>query len=110
METKEYEKILNKILGGKKYAQLCDLTFTKIEEKFKGQDIFTAKKIAHTNHIAILIIGLLTRKNTEKCDIIKKLDLKNTLSNKYLVEDDFEKFTEFYSEYIDDIKRYNEEG
>ncbi len=106
MEIEEYEKILNKILGKEKYAELCNLTFAKIEEKFKSEDIVTAKKIAHTNHLAILIIGLLARKNTEKCDVIKKLDLKNTLGSKYLIEDNFEKFIEFYSDYINDIKKY----
>ena len=110
MVIEEYEKILKKILGKEKYAQLCNLTFAKIEEKFKGEDIVTARKIAHTNHLAILIIGLLAGKNTEKCYAIKRLDLRNTLGSRYLVEDNFEKFTELYSEYINDIKKYNQEG
>lgn len=109
MEKEKYEKFLRQILGEEKYKKLCEITFTKIDEKFKNQNIISAGKIALTNHLTILIIGLLKSKNMNKCKIIKTLELDDSLSNQYLIESNIDKFMNIYSEYISIIMNYNEE-
>jgi len=104
-----YEQILSHILGKEKYKQLCQLTFMKIEEKFEEINIVSASKIAYTNHLAIFIIGILKSKNIEKDKIIKSLEQKDELINPYLIEENLDKFIQIYSEYIEMVKKYNEE-
>lgn len=107
MLDKKYEEYLKIILGRDKYIKMYNYTLKRIVEIFGEQEVDITQKIMYINHSAVLIIGILKSRNSDKKKIISSLHVNDLLSIDYFIEKDIDKFIEVYSEYIKIIENYD---
>ena len=103
MKKEKYELMLQDFLGTKKYKELNQYTIKRIKQDFEKQTKYVTKKLVYANHTAILIIAALKAKDAPDSEILKNLHINDLDSNKFFIEEDFEKFLDVYSEYINII-------